>query len=92
MVLLAGLGYTEGLDPEAMVSLPRFHHQYLPDKIFYEPEAISDKQRVHLQAMGHELKALNQPYGNMQVVIWDKQANTVSAASDPRGEGKASRH
>ena len=28
-------------------------------------------------------------YGNMQVVTWDKQANTVSAASDPRGEGKA---
>ena len=92
MVLLAGLGYTEGLGADAMVSLPRYHHQYLPDKIFYEPEAISDKQRVHLQSMGHELKALQQPYGNMQVVIWDKQANTVSAASDPRGEGKASRH
>lgn len=91
MVLLAGLGYTEGLDAEAMVSLPRFHHQYLPDKIFYEPEAISDQQRTQLQAMGHELKALQQPYGNMQVVIWDKQINTVSAASDPRGEGKASR-
>lgn len=92
MVLLAGLGYTEGLGADAMVSLPRYHHQYLPDKIFYEPGAISDKQRVHLQSMGHELKALQQPYGNMQVVIWDKQANTVSAASDPRGEGKASRH
>ena len=92
MVLLAGLGYTEGLGADAMVSLPRYHHQYLPDKIFYEPEAISDKQRVHMQSMGHELKALQQPYGNMQVVIWDKQANTVSAASDPRGEGKASRH
>jgi len=92
MVLLAGLGYTERLGADAMVSLPRYHHQYLPDKIFYEPGAISDKQRVHLQSMGHELKALQQPYGNMQVVIWDKQANTVSAASDPRGEGKASRH
>jgi len=91
MVLLAGLGYTEGLSADAMVSLPRFHHQYLPDVIFYEPDAISDQQYVHLQAMGHELKALQQPYGNMQVVIWDKQANTVSAASDPRGEGKASR-
>jgi len=35
---------------------------------------------------------LQQPYGNMQVVIWDKQANTVSSASDPRGEGKALLH
>ncbi|MDH3947353.1 MAG: gamma-glutamyltransferase [Gammaproteobacteria bacterium] len=89
MVLLASLGYTEGLSADAMVSLPRYHHQYLPDMIFYEADAISDQRRVHLQAMGHELKALQQPYGNMQVVIWDKQANTVSAASDPRGEGKA---
>jgi len=92
MVLLAGLGYTEGLSAEAMVSLPRYHHQYLPDMLFYEPGAISDKQRVHLQSMGHELKALQQPYGNMQVVIWDKQANTVSSASDLRGEGKALQH
>jgi gamma-glutamyltranspeptidase/glutathione hydrolase len=89
MVLLASLGYTEGLSAEAMVSLPRYHHQYLPDMIFYEADAISDQQGVHLQSMGHELKALQQPYGNMQVVIWDKQANKVSAASDPRGEGKA---
>lgn len=89
MVLLAGLGYTEGLRAEAMVSLPRFHHQYLPDMIFYEPDAISEKNVGYLQSMGHELKALQQPYGNMQVVTWDRQANKVSAASDPRGEGSS---
>ena len=43
----------------------------------------------YLQSMGHELKALQQPYGNMQVVIWDRQANKVSAASEPRGEGSS---
>ena len=90
MVLLAGLGYTEGLSAKAMVSLPRFHHQYLPDMLFYEPGAISEKNAGHMQAMGHELKALQQTYGNMQVVIWNKKDNTVSAATDPRGEGKAS--
>ena len=89
MVLLAGLGYTEGLGADAMVSLPRYHHQYLPDVIFYEPGAISEENAGYLLGMGHELKTLQQPYGNMQIVIWDKPANTVSAASDPRGEGKA---
>lgn len=92
MVLLAGLGYTEGLGAQAMVNLSRYHHQYLPDVIFYEPDAISEENAEYLQSMGHELKALSQPYGNMQVVIWDKQANKVSAASDPRGEGKALLH
>jgi gamma-glutamyltranspeptidase/glutathione hydrolase len=90
MVLLAGLGYTEGLTAAEMVGLPRYHHQYLPDMIFFEPGAIRDKSVGFLQAMGHDLKVLSQPYGNMQVVTWDKQANSVSAASDPRGEGNSS--
>lgn len=89
MVLHGILAYTEGMDATWIVSLPRYHHQYLPDMIFYEAGAISEKNATYLQTMGHVLKALQQPYGNMQVVLWDKQANTVSAASDPRGEGKA---
>ena len=90
MVLLGILAYSEGMDAKAIVSLPRYHHQYLPDMIFYEPGAISAEQAGNLQAMGHELKPLDQPYGNMQMVIWNKQTNVVTAASDPRGEGQAS--
>ena len=89
MVLLAGLGYTEGLSAAEIVGLPRYHHQYLPDMIFHEPNAISGADIRHLQDKGHELKALSQTYGNMQVVIWNKHANRVTAASDPRGEGNA---
>ena len=89
MVLHGILAYIEGMDPNSIVSLPRYHHQYLPDMIFYEPDAISEEHTGYLQNMGHELKPLEQPYGNMQVVIWNKQANMVSAASDPRGEGQA---
>jgi gamma-glutamyltranspeptidase/glutathione hydrolase len=90
MVLLGILAYSEGMDAKAIVSLPRYHHQYLPDMIFYEPGAISAEQAGYLQTMGHELKPLDQPYGNMQMVIWNKQTNVVTAASDPRGEGQAS--
>ncbi|MGW8229314.1 MAG: gamma-glutamyltransferase [Gammaproteobacteria bacterium] len=90
MVLLGILAYSEGMDAKTIVSLPRYHHQYLPDMIFYEPGAISAEQAGYLQAMGHELKPLDQPYGNMQLVIWDKQTKVVTAASDPRGEGQAS--
>ena len=89
MVLHGILAHTEGRDANAVVSMPRYHHQYLPDMIFYEAGAISKQNATFLQQMGHELKALEGTYGNMQVVIWNKQANRVSAASDPRGEGKA---
>ncbi|MDX1823953.1 MAG: gamma-glutamyltransferase, partial [Thiohalomonadales bacterium] len=66
-----------------------YHHQYLPDTIFYEPGAISKHNANLLQAMGHQTKELQRRYGNMQVVIWNKQSDTVSAASDPRGEAQA---
>jgi gamma-glutamyltranspeptidase / glutathione hydrolase len=89
MVLHGILAYTEDMDAKAIVSLPRYHHQYLPDVIFYEAGAISDEQAGYLQTMGHELKRLDQPYGNMQMVIWNWQSNRVTAASDPRGEGQA---
>jgi gamma-glutamyltranspeptidase/glutathione hydrolase len=92
MVLHGILGYSEGMDANSIVSLPRYHHQYLPDMLFYEPGAISEEQAGYLQTMGHELKPLQQPYGNMQVVIWDRRANVVTAASDPRGEGQARVH
>ena len=89
MVLHGILAYTEGMDANTIVSLPRYHHQYLPDMIFYEAGAISEDNVEYLQSMGHKLKPLQQTYGNMHIVIWDKQTNTVRAASDPRGEGKA---
>lgn len=89
MVLLATLAFTEGADAEQMVALPRYHHQFLPDAIQFEPGAIPAEEQARLGAMGHRLTPLEAPYGNMQVVIWDRLDNTVSAASDPRGIGAA---
>ena len=89
MVLLAILDYADGGVPNSMVSLPRYHHQYLPDVIQYEEGAFSAKQIKALQAKGHTLEQTRGPYGNMQAVIWLRQENQVLAASDPRVIGKA---
>lgn len=88
MVLLATLEFLEGGDARAMVGLPRFHHQYLPDILFSEPGAFDGEQAARLRGMGHEIET-EDPWGNMQVVIWDRAAGTLDAASDPRGEGAA---
>jgi len=90
MVLLGILDMEEGHQPESWVSLPRFHHQYLPDMIQYEPDAFSDEVLDGLAARGHKLKALGRRYGDMQAIYWDYENGRVEAASDPRGIGAAS--
>ena len=86
MNLLASLGWIEGLNAKQMVSLPRYHHQYLPDDIFYEPGMFSDADKLVLENMGHTLRESSRLYGNMQVITWDYANGKVEAASDPRGD------
>jgi gamma-glutamyltranspeptidase/glutathione hydrolase len=89
MVLLGILEMAQGKGPQAWVDRPRFHHQYLPDKIEFEPDAFSETLRKQLESMGHELKPLDHTYGNMQAIHWNKRTGRVEAASDPRGVGEA---
>jgi len=89
MVLLAALDYAEGHEPASWVSLPRFHHQYLPDAIQYEPGALNASEVKDLAAKGHQLTVMPERYGDMQAVLWNKKTRELSAGSDPRGEGMA---
>ncbi|NLO81339.1 MAG: gamma-glutamyltransferase [Xanthomonadaceae bacterium] len=89
MVLLATLAFEQGLPPTDWVGRGRFHHQYLPDEIQLEPDALDPQVRKELTAMGHELRVLERRYGDMQAILWDRAAGQVLAASDPRGIGAA---
>ncbi|GAB3482598.1 gamma-glutamyltransferase [Azotobacter salinestris] len=87
MVLLAVLEHLDGQPIRRWPALPRYHHQYLPDVIEHEPDAFDATQIHELQRRGHQLKA-REPYGNQQVLHWDKRSGAVEAASDPRGLGR----
>lgn len=89
MVFLGMLEYLKKQPVEQWVSKERFHHQYLPDVIEYEPEAFTGRELGELAALGHLLKNTGRKYGNMQAIYWDKKAEKVSAAADPRGLGAA---
>lgn len=91
MVLLGALDFYDGGDARSIVSLPRFHHQYLPDLVEYEHGALSDAEIASLQKMGYALADHGQ-WGNMQAITWDYKTGKVSAASDPRGIGAAEVH
>jgi gamma-glutamyltranspeptidase/glutathione hydrolase len=93
MVLLGILDFMDGQEPESWVTLPRYHHQYLPDKIVAEPDAFTAQEVAALEAMGHTLEVRDRRWGNMHGVMWDKQSGKVTAASDPRSDaGKAIVH
>lgn len=87
MVLLAVLDFAESHDPASWVRVPRFHHQYLPDLLYYEPDAMNEIEIAALKAKGHRLHAEPKRYGDMQATLWNKKTHTLSASSDPRGEG-----
>jgi gamma-glutamyltranspeptidase / glutathione hydrolase len=89
MVLLGAQAVIRGDDVAQWVGLPRFHHQYLPDEIQFEPNALSDAEQQALAQRGHALKLLERPYGNMQAIWWERQTGRLHAASDPRGIGAA---
>jgi gamma-glutamyltranspeptidase/glutathione hydrolase len=88
MVLLGTLDYMDGMGAAQIVADPRYHHQYLPDVVEYEPGALANDEIARLQAMGHTLKQGSRRWGNMEVVTWDFASGKVDAASDPRGEGE----
>jgi gamma-glutamyltranspeptidase/glutathione hydrolase len=89
MVLLGVLDLAAGELPDSWVVVPRFHHQFLPDVVQYEPGAFDGGLSEALVARGHAMQPLDSSYGNMQAIYWDRDNNRVYAASDPRGGGEA---
>jgi gamma-glutamyltranspeptidase/glutathione hydrolase len=89
MVLRAMLDFYQGANAQHMVDLPRLHHQYLPDTVYYEPAAFSVSEIDELKAMHYQLKALDSGFGNMQVVLMNKTTGALDAASDARSVGEA---
>ncbi|KTD68467.1 MULTISPECIES: gamma-glutamyltransferase [Legionella] len=89
MVLIASLVFHDAYGAISMVSAMRFHHQYLPDVLQFEPDTFPPAIQEALKAMGYHLIQLERYYGDMQAITWDKQTNILTAASDPRAIGLA---
>lgn len=84
MVLLGLLDFFDGNPVDSWVSKPRYHHQYLPDSLYTEKDALSPETIEQLKAKGHEVKVSRGQWGNMHAVYWNKTTGEVAAASDPR--------
>ena len=87
MVLEGVLDYVDQpqTDLARLVAAPRFHHQYLPDRIEIEPGGFPDQWVEAMKAKGHAVEVGRRRWGNMQAVFLDKKTGRIETASDPRG-------
>ena len=79
-------GVRVGIDAQQIANAPRYHHQYLPDQVEFEPGALTDEEQARLTALGQHLHPASS-YGNMHTVWWDKARDALTTGSDPRGVG-----
>lgn len=77
-----------GLPVQASVNAPRFHHQNLPDRIFYEPGGLEADLVAALKARGHQLEERKGYSGDIHS-IYIAPDGTRYGAADPRRGGRA---
>jgi len=74
------------------INMPRIHHQWLPDQIFYEKYAINLDTAEKLKSMGYKLADIRKSFriiGIAEGIMIDNTDNMIYGASDPRGGGSA---
>ncbi|HEY7213651.1 MAG TPA: gamma-glutamyltransferase [Thermoanaerobaculia bacterium] len=73
-------------DPlQAAIDRPRLHHQWLPDRLDAEPDALSPETRSEMERRGHTLEIT--PVTAKIHAVHLLPDGRVEAASDPRGSG-----
>ncbi|MFJ3485669.1 gamma-glutamyltransferase [Pseudomonas sp. NPDC090202] len=87
MVLLSMLQFLDEQPVSNWISVPRYHHQYMPDVMEYEAGTFSEDELNDLRERGYRMRETASDSGNQQVLLWRKNKASVEAASDPRGIG-----
>jgi gamma-glutamyltranspeptidase / glutathione hydrolase len=76
-----------GMDVQAAINSPRFHHQWMPDRVFMEQQFPATMEQG-LNAMGHATKRRGH-IGLVNAIGIDSQTGERLGAADPRDEGSA---
>jgi gamma-glutamyltranspeptidase/glutathione hydrolase len=84
------LSVTEGgLNIQEAVDAPRFHHQYLPDKLYLEP-GFNPQLRAELQKMGYTLSVKDGHWSDGECIAVDPKTGELEGGQDHRSRyGKA---
>lgn len=73
-----------GMSIQAAVDAPRFHHQWLPDKVFTEPLCFSPETRSALGLLGHRLEPRGSLQGSVMAIAVSPESGVLEAGVDRR--------
>ena len=71
------------------IDAPRYHHQWMPDHIRFEPYGLNSDTRKALEARGHKFADKPGYMGDAEGVMIEAQTGMRLGASDPRLGGAA---
>ena len=84
-----------GMDIQQAIDAPRYHHQWMPDQLYWEEFGVSPDTRAALERMGHKFRDIpgssRNPgeIGDAHGIAIDPKSGLRLGASDPRLGGVA---
>lgn len=75
-----------GMNVQEAIDAPRFHHQWLPDRILFERHGLSPDTVALLEAKGHTLVETTRQ-GAAQAILHDPSDGMLAGAPDRRTPG-----
>jgi gamma-glutamyltranspeptidase / glutathione hydrolase len=76
-----------GMDAQSAINAPRFHHQWLPDRILME-KLFSTEMEEQMKTRGYEVKRRGH-IGLVNAIGIDTKTGERCGAADPRDDGSA---
>ena len=74
------------MHPLISVARGRIHHQYKPETVFVESQALKKEEQTKLKNLGYTLKSSS---SRAKLFVVKRKGSTFVGASDPRGDGAA---
>ncbi|MDA9322655.1 gamma-glutamyltransferase [Flavobacteriaceae bacterium] len=81
--------YEHGLSMQDAVNAPRFHHQWLPDTVVFEPEGFSKSTLAALKEKGYLINEERSRIIGKVDAIRVLKSGQLEAGADPRGDDAA---
>ena len=78
-----------GMNIQQAVAAPRFHHQWMPDLLYYEPFTFNNPTRERLEWFGHNLNPRRFYTGQANCILVNENGG-IETGADPRGMNFAS--
>lgn len=76
------------MDIQQAINIPRVHHQWKPDKIYYEEFGLAADVRENLKSKGHII-GHTRGIGRVQGILYDSKKDMIFGGSDSRAHGSA---